>query len=64
MLLACFNHKSLFSYLWGVFLMQCVAVSDDEWNGQVEKMSLKRPSMIEVLGPEQSKSLDIDGVSM
>ncbi|KAH9603600.1 hypothetical protein KSS87_015976 [Heliosperma pusillum] len=40
---------------------KCVALSNDDWNSQVEKLNLKLPSSIEVLGLEQCKALEIDG---
>uniref|UniRef100_A0A803L2J8 Protein DEFECTIVE IN MERISTEM SILENCING 3 n=1 Tax=Chenopodium quinoa TaxID=63459 RepID=A0A803L2J8_CHEQI len=40
---------------------KCAAVNDSEWNCQFDKQNLKLPSTIEVLGPKQCKTLDIDG---
>ncbi|KAK9672435.1 hypothetical protein RND81_12G100500 [Saponaria officinalis] len=39
---------------------KCLALSNEDWNEQVEKLNLKSPS-IEVLGLKQCKALDVDG---
>ncbi|CAO2838616.1 unnamed protein product [Amaranthus hypochondriacus] len=40
---------------------KCTAVSDNEWNNQANKLSLKVPSSIQILGKAHCKFLDIDG---
>ncbi|XP_074319839.1 structural maintenance of chromosomes flexible hinge domain-containing protein GMI1 [Silene latifolia] len=40
---------------------KCVALNNEDWNSHVEKLNLKLPSSIEVLGLKQCKALDIDG---
>ncbi|KAL2921819.1 Structural maintenance of chromosomes flexible hinge domain-containing protein GMI1, partial [Bienertia sinuspersici] len=54
-------HSSLSLPIIAIDSGKCIAVNDDEWNCQAEKLNLKLPSMIEVLGPEQTKALDIYG---
>ncbi|KNA17555.1 hypothetical protein SOVF_078860 [Spinacia oleracea] len=40
---------------------KCNPVDDNEWNFQADKLILKMPSTVEVLGPKQCKALDIYG---
>ncbi|KMT16007.1 hypothetical protein BVRB_3g051850 isoform E [Beta vulgaris subsp. vulgaris] len=40
---------------------KCIPVSDNDWNCQVDKLNLKLPSSIDVLGPKQCEALEIDG---
>ncbi|KMT16409.1 hypothetical protein BVRB_3g050380 [Beta vulgaris subsp. vulgaris] len=43
---------------------KCIAVSDNKLNCQVDKLTMKISSSIDVLGPKQCEALEINGVSI
>ncbi|KMS94707.1 hypothetical protein BVRB_016050 isoform B [Beta vulgaris subsp. vulgaris] len=45
-------------------VVQCIAVSDNKLNSQVDKLTMKISSSIDVLGPKQCEALEINGFSI
>ncbi|KMS94706.1 hypothetical protein BVRB_016050 isoform A [Beta vulgaris subsp. vulgaris] len=43
---------------------KCIAVSDNKLNSQVDKLTMKISSSIDVLGPKQCEALEINGFSI
>ncbi|KMS94677.1 hypothetical protein BVRB_016380 isoform B [Beta vulgaris subsp. vulgaris] len=43
---------------------KCIAVSDNKLNCQVDKLTMRISSSIDVLGPKQCEALEINGVSI